>query len=94
MGAKTLHMAMLVAIQHEYEHNSSQQVYTSENLWQIIVLARQEMANLIAQAYEEMGNDDDPDIYIEKLLEAYAGWEVNPLQQAMSAIKHEASLTL
>jgi hypothetical protein len=87
-------MALLLAIQQEYEHNSSQQVYTSENLWQIIVLARQELVNMIAQEYEEMGSNDNPDAYIQKLLNAYSKWEVNPMNQALSAIKHEASLVL
>ena len=94
MGAKTLNMALLVAIQQEYEHNSSQQVYTSENLWNIIKLARQEMANLIAQTYTEMGYDDNADVYVEKLLKAYMEWELNPVEQAISAIKQEASLIL
>ncbi len=47
MNAGDFRLAMMVAIQQEYEHNISQQVYVSEELWKIIMFAKNDTINVI-----------------------------------------------
>ncbi len=47
MTADTLKTAMMVAIQQEYEHNISQQIYVSGNLWKIVTFAKNDTINVI-----------------------------------------------
>ena len=93
MAANTLYTALLMTIQKEYEHNLSQQVYISENLWNIIRIARQELANIVTDAYSEDPNQTQEEL-IQRLLKKYGGWETNPIEMAKSAIRQEAALLL
>ena len=40
MSSGELRIALLLAVQQEYEHNITQQVYVSSQLWEIIKIAR------------------------------------------------------
>ncbi len=55
-SANDLRMAMLMAINQEFEHNVTQQIYVSENLWKIILMARDNTANsleIVAQKLDK-----------------------------------------
>ena len=93
MEASTLYTALLVTIQKEFEHNLSQQVYISDKLWQIIRLTKQEMSNLVTDAYTE-DDEQDRDAYVNRLLRKYAEWNPNPVETAKLAIRQEAALLL
>lgn len=47
MDASQLHAAMVRTIREEFEHNLSQQLYISDNAWQHVKNAREEMVRLI-----------------------------------------------
>lgn len=93
MEANTLYTALLMTIQKEYEHNLSQQVYISENLWNIIRIAKQELSNIVTDAYSEDQHQSQDEL-IDRLLKKYGGWESNPIEMAKSAVRQEASLLL
>ena len=93
MEAYTLYSSLLMTIQKEYEHNLSQQVYISENLWHIIRLAKQELANIVTEAYSE-DQQQSKDEYVNRLLKKYSEWKPNPVESAKSAVRQEASLLL
>ncbi len=40
-------LSLLVAVQQEFEHNVTQQVYISDNLWQIIQVARDDLSRFM-----------------------------------------------
>lgn len=93
MDAYTLHTALLLTIQREFEHNLTQQIYISENLWQIIYLAKQELANLVTEVYHDNPQQSREE-YVRALMGKYASWNLNPIEKAKSAIRQEASLLL
>ena len=93
MEAYTLYSALLLTIQRELEHNMAQQIYVSENLWNIVKLAKQDLANLITDAFSEDPNQT-VDQYINALLKRYSERDPNPIEKAKSAIRQEASLLL
>lgn len=94
MTTAELRLALLLAIQHEYEHNITQQVYVSDQLWQILKIARDDAINTISAASEMV----DPKAEGKELAQAvfsilekrgYSG-----LDKALLAIKKEAGLLL
>ena len=93
MEARMLYSSLLMTVQKEYEHNLSQQVYISENLWSIIRIAKQELANLITDAYSEDPNQSQDEL-INRLIKKYGTWPKNPVEIAKSAVRQEAALLL
>ncbi|MEZ4981827.1 MAG: hypothetical protein R2769_09620 [Saprospiraceae bacterium] len=59
MTAKDLRISMLLAIQQEFEYNLTQQVYVSEQLWEIIKLARDETVNIVNEVCNELPKEAD-----------------------------------
>ncbi len=88
MDAAELEAAMLVTIQKEFEHNQSQQIYVSENLWKIIRLAKDDLSSLIMESRRQSGNDVEA--YTNILLQNYAQWNPNAISVALSANSKEA----
>jgi hypothetical protein len=96
LSAKQLSMDLLFTVDEEYSHNIAQQLYMSDELWQIIQLAKLETVNILKNARksaeEKHGNEATANQYID-ILAAYLG--ENPqlgYVQALSAIKKEVAL--
>ncbi|MBK6545673.1 MAG: hypothetical protein IPO78_04130 [Saprospiraceae bacterium] len=49
---------LLLGIQQEYEHNMVQQIYVSEKLWEIIVLAKDEVLHEVDAASQQASISD------------------------------------
>ena len=93
MDAKVLHMGLLITLQQEYEHNISQQVYTSPNLWEIIRFAKNETAATITYLYQSLPPEATGEDYANAIFKHFDAHQ-SPLDQAQTAIKKEASLLL
>lgn len=91
MSARMLRGALLVAINQEFQHNTSQQLYVSATLWKILKLAKSETMQWVAQTGSETDPDADGGLLSAILLEK---WEAlddqNALLKAMIAIRTEA----
>ncbi len=94
MTAGDLRMSMMVATQQEFEHNITQQVYISQQLWQIIKIARDDVMNVVSEVYEQQGPDASLDNYVQGLFAHLQGRECMPLDKALVAIKKEAGVLL
>ena len=91
MTAEQLKMSMMVAINQEFEHNLSQQMYVSETLWQILSVAREETFGLIQRADTSRGTEAFIDDVFESLNKVGG---VSPFQKALSAIRAEVKTIL
>ena len=94
-SAASLRVGLMMAIQQEYEHNMTQQVYVSENLWQIIKLCKDDNLVVINGLYEklpESASAKDFANMIGNYLEQVDG--MTPLQKAQVAIRKEAGVLL
>ena len=89
MSTNDLKNAMLIAIQQEYEHNVSQQVYISENLWKIIHLAKEQMQAVISNA-----EGDTNAALIENAKKHFQESKADPIGYAKNAIRSEAQLLM
>ncbi|MEM6395471.1 MAG: hypothetical protein AAF741_03925 [Bacteroidota bacterium] len=83
--------SLLHTIRTEFEHNVTQQVYVSDQLWQIILLARDNVSQLITRAAE--GADTGEQVANRLLLMSQ-----NQLQDsvavAQAAVRREAAVAL
>ncbi len=93
-NSAALRVAMLLAIQQEFEHNITQQVYVSEKLWEIIKFARDETVNIINGVAEKVDPQADGKEFAGVLLNYVNGLESVALDKALIAIKKEAGLIL
>lgn len=90
MKVRDLQSVLMIAVQQEFEHNLSQQIYASSNLWKIIELAKNEVLNTIATTAEKF-NPEDPALgYSNALLSARA--TVPILDKAKEALRSEVQL--
>jgi hypothetical protein len=87
MGVRELQNAMLIAIQQEFEHNITQQIYVSENLWKIIQLAKEQMQAHISQASGQNNGE-----LLNNIHASIAHAKADPVSFAKAAIRNEAEL--
>jgi len=94
MSANQLRLALMITVQQEYEHNITQQVYVSEQLWNILTLAREDVLAVIHSVYDTLGSNATAKEYGQALVKFIAEREGNPLGTGLAAIKKEAGLVL
>ncbi len=94
MTVEDFHMALLIAIQQEFDHNISQQVYVSDNLWNIIKYTRQHLINTITACAAELDKREPAEKLSELLMENFDEMEEKPLETAQKAIRREASVLM
>ena len=93
-SAAELHAALIVGIQQEFEHNLTQQLYISDELWQIILMAKNRTMDLISKAAENTGSGQHGDAFVAALFQLASQEKQLPSQIAKRAIKTESSLYL
>jgi hypothetical protein len=95
MTVGELRGALLLTLNQEFEHNTSQQLYVSDTLWQIILLARNETMAAITQAAEDLDSQAPDEAMVHRLIRIVDAQEnASPLQKAMMAIRTEAGRLL
>jgi len=94
MSNGELRVSLLLAVQQEYEHNITQQVYVSSQLWEIIKLARDESVNAISIIAEKANAKSDAKELTGMLLNYVNQQEVMAVEKALLAIKREAATRL
>lgn len=94
MSVSELRLTLLMAIQQEYEHNITQQVYVSDQLWQILNIARDDAINTVDLAAESVSPKADAKELAQALFNILEKRGTTGLETALLAIKKEASLML
>jgi hypothetical protein len=91
MTSSQLHSAMLNAIRSEFEHNLSQQIYMSQQAWEVVRNARSNMIKIINSEVEKLPPDSSGMVLSKKLLEKIMEIEKEPTRAAIDYIKAEIS---
>ena len=91
MQAATLKITLMLAVQQEFEHNISQQIYISEKLWQIIKATRDDLFQFIELVSEKIPNDAPAQVLGEALLRYHDQRDSDPIATAQAAIRREAA---
>jgi hypothetical protein len=90
MKVKGLQSILMIAVQQEFEHNLSQQIYASSNLWKIIELAKNEVLNTIVTTADKFDPEEDALSYSNALI---SGQSTGPiLDTAKEALRSEVKL--
>jgi hypothetical protein len=85
-----LRFALLIGIQQEFEHNVTQQIYVSDNLWNILRIARDNTAEIINIAAEKLDPKADSNALIEEIFTILSEQKGDSLAKAQAAIRQEA----
>ncbi len=81
---------MLQTLRAEFDHNQSQQVYVSDEVWDMIINARDQMGAFIISIAAQIPPDATVQQYITALLTAYSSNGTTPTEKALEELKNEA----
>ena len=85
-----LQQYLLQTIRAEYDHNQSQQVYVSDEVWDQIINARDQMAAFIISIAAQIPSRSTAQEYATALLTAFTTNGLTPTDKALDALKNEA----
>lgn len=89
ISAQQLHSAMLNAIRSEFEHNLSQQIYMSQQAWEVVRNARSNMIKIINSEAGNLTPDATGMVFSKMLLEKIMEIEQEPTRAAIDFVKAE-----
>ncbi len=81
---------LLQTIRAEFNHNQSQQVYVSEEVWDLLINARDQTAAFVISIASQIPPQADVQTYAKALITAYASNGVTPTDKALEELKNEA----
>ncbi|HTF18911.1 MAG TPA: hypothetical protein VK658_12605 [Chryseolinea sp.] len=93
MPAREFHQLLLAEIRNEYNHNVSQQVYISENAWNLIKNAKEDLIVSINEAAGEMLPEATSLDLSKRIFEKSINKQVDPLNHALTELKKEIQQT-
>jgi hypothetical protein len=91
MSAAQLHSALLNSIRSEFEHNLSQQIYMTQQAWEVVNNARSNTIKIINTEFERAPQSATGIEYSRQLLEKVMEIEKEPTKTAVEYIKNEVS---
>lgn len=92
MTVPELQMALVMTVRAEMEHNITQQLYVSPELWGLIQVVTEEMLTVYNSLAQRMINASTND-YVRAIFEYFLSNEhALPTQKAIDALKNEAML--
>jgi hypothetical protein len=94
MAASQLQSELVTTIRAEFEHNLSQQIYVSEQAWEEVKDAKEEMIRIINNAFSHVGANASGIQMSSQIFEQVLKMENVPTQKALDFIKSEAKKIL
>lgn len=89
MPARDFQQLLLAEVRNEYNHNVSQQIYISEEVWELIRNAKEDLIVIINDSAGEMGEQATSLDLSKKIVEKSLGKTVDPLAHALTELKRE-----
>jgi hypothetical protein len=93
-SADQLRKLLVGTITEEFNHNVSQQIYVSDQAWEVVVQVKEQIIAIVNQSYKELPEEakgtDLGKAILNKLLEA----KVKPTSLAIKFIKKEIELVM
>lgn len=83
------HQALVKDIREEYNHNLSQQIYVSDNAWNLVKSAKEEIIAVINQSAEGISADGKSLDLAKRIFEKMLERKADPTTIALSKIKEE-----
>ena len=89
MNCLDLHRILLNDIRREFEHNVSQQIYISNEVWELIKNAHENMLQLVNICASQCREDEPATKLAEMIIQIYNNKEETALATAEQALKEE-----
>lgn len=93
LPAREFHQLLLGEIRNEYNHNASQQVYMSDEVWSVIRNAKEDLIVTINDAASEMPMEATSLDLSKKIFEKTVNKPVDPIMHALTELKKEIQRT-
>lgn len=90
MTALQFQILLTQNIREEFEHNTAQQIYVSNQAWVMIRSAKEEIIRLINTISAEADSNTSANDMARTIIEKASEWEKNPVQAAISQLRAEA----
>jgi hypothetical protein len=90
MSAKQLQNEMLQNIRNEFDHNSTQQLYVSTEVWNRVTTTKDGIVQLVNLSAEKMHEKSTGLDLSKVLIEIIARSGVHPTKEALEVVKNEA----
>ncbi len=90
MTCQEVQRQMLQTIRMEFDHNVAQQVYVGDEVWQAIVLAKEEMMRFVNTCAAQFKPEDAALAYAQMMIATYNSNGETPTQRALTLLKNEA----
>lgn len=87
--AKEFQQLLLAEVRNEYNHNVSQQVYISEEVWELIKSAKEDLIVTINDSANDLAREASSLDLSKKIFEKTIDKTVDPLAHALSELKRE-----
>lgn len=89
MNARFTQSEFVKTIREEFNHNMGQQLYLSNNAWSLMVLAKEEIVQLIQLCSNDLEDSDNGSEFAKKLMSTYHLLEKSPIDEAIKFLKQE-----
>jgi len=89
VGSGEMQGILLQSIRDEYDHNMSQQLYVSDEAWELVKKAKEEVIQLIYNAGSDISDGEQGIDLCRHVLERAASIENMPTQTAIKGLKSE-----
>lgn len=89
LTSREFHKLLLEEIRNEYNHNVSQQVYISEEVWSVVKNAKEDLIIEINEAAQSVPNDAPSIELAKRIFEVALSKKVDPMALALSELKKE-----
>ena len=89
MTPEQFHYALISTIRQEYEHNLSQQIYVSNEAWQAVKSAKENIVKLINTVASDPKAKESSQLMSRIIIETYNSLETTPTEAAINILKNE-----
>jgi len=90
LTAIQMQILMLGTVRKEFNHNLSQQLYITNESWQAVVNAKEQISRLINLTGSQMEKSAGSNEFTRALIETYNDFEKKPIENSLAIIKREA----
>jgi len=93
-GQSTLDLKniLILTLKEEFDHNLSQQLYVSDQVWSLVISTREIMIRLINESAFHLKEDPSATGLAKQVIEGYMQLDNDPIQLAINKLKKEAIL--
>jgi hypothetical protein len=91
LSARIFHQMLLKEIRDEYNHNVSQQVYMSEEVWEEIKTAKEDLITAINASSQGLSEEATSLDLAKVLFEFLMNKDIDPIDHALKSLKNEIS---